>query len=76
MTQRLAGITLTLHTEEGPMAPVLISCPITGRLVPTGVEAEGEDELDTNGHVLLACPDCGGDHQWGLVDAAFAVAAT
>lgn len=74
MTELLAGTTITLHTEEGPMAPVLISCSITGRLVPTGVEVEGEEELDTEGHVLLGCPDCGGDHQWGLVDAALAVA--
>lgn len=57
------------------MAPVLISCPITGRLVPTGIEAEGEDELNTGGHVLLKCPDCGGDHQRGLEDAALAVMA-
>jgi hypothetical protein len=76
MTEPLAGITITLHTEEGPMAPVLISCPTTGRLVPTGVEADGEDELDADGHVLLACPDCGGNHQWGLTDAALAVAGT
>ena len=57
------------------MALVLISCPITGRLVPTGIKAEGEDELNTGGHVLLRCPDCGGDHQWGPEDAALAVMA-
>ncbi len=58
------------------MAPVLISCPITGRLVPTGIEAESEDDLDTAGHVLLACPDCGGDHPWDSTDAALAPEAT
>ena len=57
------------------MAPVLISCPISGRLVPTGIEAESEDELDMEGHVLLACPDCGADHRWSRMDAVLAVEA-
>ena len=61
---------------EGRMAPVLISCPITGRLVPTGIEAEVEAELDTQGHVLLGCPDCGGDQPWDLTDAAIAATPT
>ena len=58
------------------MAPVLISCPVTDPLVPTGIEAESEDELDTEGHVLQGCPDCGGDHEWDSSDAALAVEAT
>ena len=76
MPEPLAGITITLPTEEGPMALVLISCPVTGRLVPIHVEAEGEDELDTEGHVLVGCPDCGGDHHWDLTEAALAVGST
>jgi len=56
------------------MAPVLIACPVTGGLVPTGIEAEAEQEL-LEAHVLLACPDCGEDHQWRPADAVIAVEA-
>jgi hypothetical protein len=56
------------------MAPVLMTCPVTGGLVPTGVGAEPDQEL-LGTRVLLACPDCGDDHWWDPVDAEIALEA-
>ena len=44
------------------MPPVLIVCPITEDIVPTGVDVESIDELTTN-HLLIACPQGGRDHE-------------
>jgi hypothetical protein len=54
------------------MAPVLIMCPTTGDLVPTGENVQSLDELAAEEHLLIACSDCGRDHQWTAVDALLA----
>jgi hypothetical protein len=50
------------------MAAVLISCPETGGLVPTGANVRDLDDLDTE-NLLIDCPDCGLDHRWTNIDA-------
>ena len=50
------------------MRPVLIECPGTHRLVPTGLMAEDLDELEDE-NVLWDCPDCHGSHRWTPTDA-------
>ena len=42
------------------MPPVLIACPITDDLIPTGLEVNDLDEL-ANDNLLTACPICGRD---------------
>ena len=54
------------------MPPVLISCPTTGDLVPTGVNVISLEELGDGKLVLIACPDCGRDHDWTRRDAVLA----
>jgi hypothetical protein len=51
---------------------VLIICPQTGDLVPTGVTADVLDELPAV-NVLIGCPSCGGDHEWGRNEAVITV---
>lgn len=50
------------------MPPVLIACPVTGDVVPTGVDVHSRDELEDD-HLLIACPECGQDHEWGKTEA-------
>jgi hypothetical protein len=56
------------HGEVYSMAAVLISCPETGGLVPTGANARNLEDLDAE-NLLIDCPDCGLDHPWTNVDA-------
>jgi hypothetical protein len=42
---------------------VLINCPQTDDLVPTGVTADVLDNLPEV-NVLNGCQACGGDHEW------------
>lgn len=65
---RKSGCILLVHMEERRMPPVLIVCPITEDIVPTGVDVESIEELTTN-HLLIACPQCGRDHDWTPADA-------
>ena len=51
---------------------VLIVCPQTGDLVPTGATADVLDELPPV-NVLNGCRDCGGDHQWRRDEAVITV---
>jgi hypothetical protein len=51
---------------------VLITCPQTGELVPTGVTAALLDELPSV-NVLSGCADCGGDHEWQRDEAVITV---
>jgi hypothetical protein len=44
-------------------ATVLIACPDTGDLVPTGVRADLLPDLPAINH-LEACAGCGNDHDW------------
>ena len=54
------------------MAAVLISCPQTGALVPTGAHVENIGELEPT-NLLRDCPDCGADHEWAPVEAVLSV---
>ena len=51
---------------------MLITCPQTGELVPTGVTADVLDELPAV-NVLNGCRDCGGDHEWRRDEAVITV---
>ena len=51
---------------------VLITCPRTGDLVPTGVTADVLDELPAV-NVLNGCAECGGDHEWRRDEAVITV---
>jgi hypothetical protein len=57
------------------MTAVMIRCPITEELVPTGLdisfeeyEAEPEPEPEPT-RLLVDCPACGEDHEWAKGDA-------
>lgn len=54
------------------MPPVLISCPTTGNLVPTGVNIVNRNEMGDDSRLLIACPECGRDHEWTPDDAVLA----
>jgi len=53
------------------MPPVLIQCPFTEELVPTGAQAESLEALEAD-NLLIACPECGRDHEWTPADAVLA----
>jgi hypothetical protein len=57
------------------MAAVLISCPATDALVPTGENVSSLDDLEPK-NLLLDCPDCGDDHEWTPIDAVLSAYAT
>jgi hypothetical protein len=46
------------------MRQVMIRCPITGDLVPTGLEATSLQKLDRADYLLIDCLECGQDHLW------------
>ncbi len=50
------------------MAAVLIACPSTNALVPTGMHVPTLDDLEPV-NLLIDCPDCGRDHEWTPHDA-------
>jgi hypothetical protein len=50
------------------MPPVLIACPVTGDLVPTGETVASLEELEDE-YLLIACSDCGRDHEWTPAEA-------
>ena len=52
------------------MPQVLIPCPVTGDLVPTGVQVTTPEDVEPEGNLLIACPECGRDHEWKREDAA------
>jgi len=56
------------------MPPILVMCPITEDLVPTGQHADSEEELEAlqGRFTMLACPECGRDHEWASPDAVLA----
>ena len=65
---------LPRHRERGRTvrSVVLIACPETGELVPTGVTADVLDELPAV-NVLIGCQSCGGDDEWGRSEAVITV---
>ena len=56
------------------MPPILITCPSTEDLVPTGQHADSAQELEElhGRFTLLGCPQCGRDHAWTATDAVLA----
>ena len=46
------------------MHQVMIHCPVTGDLVPTGLQATSMQKLDQAGYLLIDCLECGQDHVW------------
>jgi hypothetical protein len=56
-----------------PKSVVLIRCPTSGDLVPTGVLARSLYELPVL-NVLAGCERCGEDHPWTRDDAVITVA--
>jgi hypothetical protein len=56
------------HGGIDSMAAVLIACPDTGGLVPTGADVLGLDDLEADNR-LVECPECGNDHAWSARDA-------
>lgn len=52
------------------MASVMIKCPKTGKLVPTGISMDKKSfetaKLENN---AVGCPACGGNHTWSKKDA-------
>jgi len=52
---------------------VLIACPTTGDLVPTGIDVESLEELnEVPQRLLISCPVCGRDHEWTPVEGVLA----
>jgi hypothetical protein len=75
---RLGDLKLLLDGSHGgiySMAAVLISCPATDALVPTGMNVSSLDELKPT-NLLLDCPDCGRDHEWTPREAVLSAYAT
>ena len=54
------------------MPQVLISCPITRELIPTGVHVVSLEDVERQENLLIACPECGRDHEWKREDAVLA----
>jgi len=54
------------------MPHVLTPCPVTGDLVPTGVQVTTLEDVEPEGNLLIACPECGRDHDWKREDAVLA----
>lgn len=52
------------------MSVVMITCPTTGRPVPTGIEIEPSDfqRLPVT-EARMVCPACGQEHVWGTKSA-------
>jgi hypothetical protein len=46
------------------MAMVMISCPNTGRDVPTGIETDPSSFESFRAAAPIRCPVCGRDHAW------------
>ena len=46
------------------MRQVMIRCPNTGELAPTGVEATSPEKLDQPSYLLIDCLEGGQDRAW------------
>jgi len=46
------------------MRQVMIRCPNTEDLVPTGLEVTSLQKLDEPRYLLIDCLECGQDHSW------------
>jgi len=52
-----------------PMTQILIACPITGNVVPTGVYVLTIEDLAPNPYILERCHACREPHEWIREDA-------
>ena len=46
------------------MRQVMIRCPFTQDLVPTGLEASSLETIEQREYLLIDCLECGQDHLW------------
>ena len=46
------------------MHQVMIWCPFSGDLVPTGLAVTSLEKLDQAEYLLIDCLECGEDHLW------------
>ncbi len=51
------------------MAMVMISCPNTGRDVPTGIETDPSSFESFGAIARIRCPVCGREHAWSKTNA-------
>ena len=52
------------------MGQIVIKCPVTGRLVPTGMGADKSSfEASSYEGNSFQCPECGNMHTWDKKDA-------
>ena len=51
------------------MAMVMISCPNTGRDVPTGIETDPSSFESFGAAAPIHCPACGRHHAWSKTNA-------
>ena len=54
------------------MHQVMIRCPSSGDLVPTGIEVTSLQKLDRAEYLLIDCLECGRDHLWEPSEATLA----
>lgn len=51
------------------MGNLVTTCPVTGRKIETGIETDrGSLELTPQFVATIACPHCGGEHQFTKSD--------
>jgi hypothetical protein len=51
------------------MGSVMISCPVTGTPIPTGIETDQSSlDLTPPFESRIKCPACGGEHIWSKSD--------
>jgi hypothetical protein len=51
------------------MGNLVTTCPVTGRKIETGIETDfGSLELTPQFVASIACPHCGGEHQFSKSD--------
>ena len=54
------------------MGQLMIKCPITGELVPTGITMDKTSfESSTFANNSIKCPSCGKIHTWSKKDVSF-----
>lgn len=51
------------------MRRVMITCPATDRLVPTGFEMPANAMKNSTVFAAVDCPECGKIHDWSMSDA-------
>ena len=60
---------LTEHRARFGVEPI---CRALAELIPTGVHVVSLEDVERQGNLLIACPECGRDHEWKREDAVLA----